>query len=105
MQGIKVTIVRYVSDNPQPGIVECQLEDAHGRRWSIVEKTAVVSVKDLDAQTTYPQQGFVACAIVGRSFDSAGREVVRIDAGLPWGVESVEGVTQFDVLPESLVEW
>jgi len=60
MLGIKVTIVRYISDEPQPGIVECQLEDAHGRRWSFVEKTAIVSAEHLDAQTTYPQRGVVA---------------------------------------------
>jgi len=105
MLGIKITIVRYISDEPQPGIVECQLEDANGRRSSIVEKTAVVGGRgDLNAQATYPQQGFVACEIVGRSLDSAGRELIRIDTGRHWGVESIEGVTQFDVLPESLVE-
>lgn len=100
MQGVKVTIVQYISDDPQPGIVECQLEDAHGRKWSIVEKTAIVSAENLDDKTTYPRQGVVDCAIVGRSLDSAGREVARINT-----LESIEGVSQFDVLPESLVEW
>ena len=28
MFGIRVAIVRYISDEPQPGIVECKLEDA-----------------------------------------------------------------------------
>jgi hypothetical protein len=28
MFGVRVTIVRYISDEPQPGIVECKLEDA-----------------------------------------------------------------------------
>jgi len=31
MLGVKVTILRYISDDPQPGVVECELEDAHGR--------------------------------------------------------------------------
>jgi len=57
MLGVKVTIMRYISDEPQPGIVECHLEDAYGRRWSIVEKTAIVSAGQLDAQTAYPQMG------------------------------------------------
>ncbi len=104
MPGIKVTIVRYIRDDPQPGIVECQLEDAHGRRWSFVEKTAIVSAEHLDAETTYPQRGVIAGEIVRRSLDAAGREVIRIDTKRPWHVESIEGVTQFDVLPESLVE-
>ena len=100
MLGIKVIIVRYISDEPQPGIVECQLEDAYGRRWSFVEKTAIVSAEDLDARTPYPQPGMVDCEIVQRSRDAAGREVIRINTG----IETTEGVTQFDVLPESLVE-
>ena len=70
------------------------------RRWSFVEKTAIVSAGDLDAQTTYPQPGMVDCEIVQRSRDAAGREVIRINTG----IETTEGVTQFDVLPESLVE-
>jgi hypothetical protein len=86
MLGIKVTIVRYISDEPQPGIVECQLEDAHGRRWSFVEKTAIVSAEHLDAQTTYPQRGVVAGEIVRRTLDAAGREVIRIDIERPWHV-------------------
>jgi hypothetical protein len=104
MLGVKVTIMRYISDEPQPGIVECHLEDAYGRRWSIVEKTAIVSAGQLDAQTAYPQMGVIAGEVVGRSLDAAGREVIRIDIERPWHVESVEGMTQFEVLPESLVE-
>jgi hypothetical protein len=99
MTGLKVTIVRYVSDDPQPGIVECQFQDAYGRRWSVIEKTYVVSGEELDANSVYPQRGVTACKIVERFSDAAGREVIRINT-----VESVEGVTQFDVLPESLVE-
>jgi len=99
MTGMKVSIVRYISDDPQPGIVECQFEDAYGRRWSFVEKTLVVSPEQLDEHTVYPQPGVTACNIVQQFADATGREVIRINT-----VESLEGVTQFDVLPESLVE-
>ena len=96
---MKVSIVRYISDDPQPGVVECQFQDAYGRRWSFIEKTLVVSVEQLDAHSVYPQQGSTACRIVQRFPDASGREVIRIDC-----VESVEGVTQFDILSESVVE-
>lgn len=101
MTDLKVSIVRYISDDPQPGIVECQFQDAYGRRWSFIEKTLVVSVSEeqLDAHSVYPQRGATACKIVQRFLDAAGREVVRINS-----VESVEGVTEFDLWPESLVE-
>jgi len=104
MLGIRVTIVRYISDEPQPGIVECKLEDAHGRQWLFVEKTAIVSAKHLDANTSYPQRGVIAAEIVGRNVDATGRETVRVDTERPWHVESVDGITQFEVLAESLVE-
>jgi len=99
MTGMKVSIVRYISDDPQPGIVECQFQDAYGRRWSFIEKTLVVSMEQLDAHSVYPQRGVTACKIVQRFPDATGREVIRVNT-----VESVEGVTQFDVLPGSLVE-
>ena len=99
MTGIKVSIVRYISDDPQPGIVECQFQDAYGRRWSFVEKTLVVSLEQLDAHSIFPQPGVTDCKIVQRFPDAAGRDVIRVNT-----VESVEGVTQFDILPELLVE-
>jgi hypothetical protein len=104
MLGIRVTIVRYISDEPRPGIVECKLEDAYDRQWSFVEKTAIVSAEHLDADTSYPQRGVIAAQMVGRSVDATGRETIRVDTERPWHVESVDGVTQFEVLAESLVE-
>jgi hypothetical protein len=99
MTELKVSIVRYISDDPQPGIVECQFQDAYGRRWSFIEKTLVVSVEQIDDHSVYPQPGTTACEVVQRFRDAGGRELIRVN-----NVESVEGVTQFDVLPESLVE-
>ncbi|HTW59404.1 MAG TPA: hypothetical protein VMD99_14830 [Terriglobales bacterium] len=99
MAGLKVSIVRYISDDPQPGIVECRFQDAYGRQWSFLEKTLVVSVEQLDDRSVYPQTGVTPCRIVQRFPDATGREVIRIN-----NVESVEGITQFDVLPESIVE-
>jgi len=90
MIGVRVSISRYVSDEPQPGIVECDFSDAHGRHWRFVEKTAIVSTEYLDAHTSYPQPGVIACEIVSRSRDAVGREIVRIDTERPWGVESLD---------------
>ena len=57
MLGIKIVITRWVSDD-QPGFVECQLEDVHGRRWLFVEKTAVVVSEYPDARSAYtPERG------------------------------------------------
>jgi hypothetical protein len=99
---LRVSITRYVSDDPQPGLVECELIDRHGRRWSFVEKTAVVSDEVLGPETTYPRPGVIAGEVIGRFRDAQGREVVRVDTGRPWGVVTLDGVSQFEVFAEDL---
>lgn len=99
MLGVAVKIVRYADDS-QPGWVECHLIDVHGRPWSFIEKVPVVTTKTLDAATIFPQSGIIACEVIGQATG-----VARIDTARPWGVESVEGQTQFEVPEGALVEW
>ena len=105
MIGVRVSVTRYIADEPIPGVVECELLDANGRRWNFVQKTAHVSAEIIDAESRYPRPGAIACEIVGRSQDSTGRETVLIDTECPWCVESVDGAVRFEVLPTALVEW
>jgi hypothetical protein len=104
MLAIPVTITCYLSDEPQPGVVACELVDVHGRLWRFVEKTAIVSSDHLDGESAYPQPGVIAGVVVSRSRNAKGREVCLFDTRHPWDVESVDGVTQFEVLAETLVE-
>jgi len=103
--GVSVVITGYLGDEPQPGIVACELTDAHGRLWEFVEKSAIVSAQRLDAQSTYPRTGLIACEIVSRHQDGSGGEIIRVDTEQPWSVASIDGTTRFDVLPASLREW
>jgi len=103
MPNVRVVILRYLGDDPQPGIVECALFDCRGRRWLFVEKTAVVSAENLNGETSYPQPGAIACEIIERRVDAAGREIVRISTEKPWHIESVDGVTEFEMLPDSVM--
>jgi hypothetical protein len=104
MIGVRVSITRYVGDEPQPGIVEFEFLDAYGRRWVFVDKTAISS-DYLDARTSYPQPGVIACEIAGRKTDASGREIIMIDTERPWCVEAVDGSMRFEVVRDSLVEW
>lgn len=90
--------MRYVDDS-QPGWVECRLTDANGRGWTFVEKVPVVTDADLDGESAYPRLGLIACDIITRD-----DRVVRVDTTRPWGIESVDGQTQFDVPPHLIVE-
>jgi hypothetical protein len=70
----------------------------------IHRKTAIVSTANLDDRTNYPQAGIIACEVVRRSRESAGREIVRINTERPWHVESIDGSTEFDVVADSLID-
>lgn len=105
MIGVRVAIRRYISDEPQPGMVECEFTDVHGRRWLFVEKTAIVGSEDLHAQLDYPRPGVIGCEIVGQRIDAAEQKIMLVETERPWGVESVEGSTRFEVFASSLVEW
>ena len=100
---IGVTIVRWVSDEPQPGLVECQLTDRHGHIWRFVEKTAVLSARPLGAESEYPRPGVIACQVISRGCDETGRETAEIDTEPYWGVQSVDSATRFDVFFDQLV--
>ena|SRR5215475_6290587 len=104
MTGISVQITKYISDDPQPGIVECQLVDVYGNEWVFQEKTAIVSLGALDADTDYPQPGFIACEIIKQWQDVDGREIVSVNTEKPWGVETLDGVSRFDVLRLQVIE-
>ena len=103
MLAVRVTIFRY-ADAAQPGWVECRLVDALGYEHVFVEKVPVVTTAHLDAASSFPEEGFIACIDVGRNERDDGRQFVRIDTQTPWGIESTAGKCQFDVLSEQLCE-
>jgi len=98
MWNVQVTIRRWTSDD-LPGWVECELEDASGRRHFFEEKTPVVSDRTLSADLL-PCAGYIACTVVG---DADGRGAVEIDTRDPWGIASVEGESRFTVPRGSLI--
>src|SRR5262249_46451680 len=104
MIGIIVQITKYISDDPQPGVVECQLFDAYGNEWIFLEKTAIVSSLDLTVDTDYPQPGVIDCEIVKEFQDVNGREIVSVNTERPWGIETLTGDSRFDVLRSQIME-
>jgi hypothetical protein len=70
-----------------------------------VEKVPVVTKAHLDAASTYPQSGVIACVVLGSSEGDDGRQLVHIDMQTPWDVQSLVGRSRFDVFPEQLVEF
>jgi len=102
--GIKVTIDRFTQEW-QPGWVECSFPDAAGKAHVFEEKVPIVTDENLDARSEYPRAGIIGCQVVGTRVGPDGREVVIVDTGQPWGIESKTGETRFEVLPEQVIEF
>lgn len=98
---VRMQITRWVSDEPQPGIIECELVDAHGRAWRFTEKDIVTSEHNY-GRTSYPRPCEIPCEVVGRASGADGREIVRIVFDGWFGYED-EARNVFEVYAEQLV--
>lgn len=91
MKALVVQIVA-VMDDWQPGWVKCIFTDIYGKEWSIVEKAPVVTIDDIDANSTYPIELAIQCEILSQSIN-----VVTINLENPWGISAEDGTAIFEV--------
>jgi len=64
MPHFRVQIVRFVDEEPQPGIVEAQFRDAQGEVHSIIDKVPAFTSAYLWSDSNYPQPGFIECRVL-----------------------------------------
>ena len=102
MKAFKIKIIRFIS-NDVPGFVECKFSDAWKKEHTIQEKVPVVTQNDLDEDSNYPQDGFVACELVKDWIDQAGRKIFTVTTERPWAIETVGGMTEFDITEDQLI--
>lgn len=103
MIALKIKITKFISDD-QPGFVECSFFDALNKEHIVQDKVPIVTEKFLDANSEYPQDGIIACEIVNEWQDTSGRKILKVNTSKPWDVDTINGLTEFDVLEEQLVE-
>ncbi len=103
MIAIKIQITKFISDD-QPGFVECSFFDASNKEHVVQDKVPIVTEKFLDANSEYPQDGVIACEIVNEWKDTNGRKIFKVNTSTPWGVDTINGLTEFEVFEEQLVE-
>jgi hypothetical protein len=77
MPDLRVQIVRFVDEEPQPGIVETQFRDAQGEVHSIIDKVPLFTSADLWSDSDYPQPGFIECRVL-EQIPSATGNLARI---------------------------
>lgn len=104
MKAIKIKITRFIDDY-QPGIVECKFNDAWNKEHIFQEKVPVVTEIDLDANSKYPQDAIIACEVLKSWKDEDGRIIFTVSTEKPWAVETIDGLTEFDVVAEQLIEF
>ncbi len=103
MKAIIISITSFIDDH-QPGFVECIFYDAFGKEHIVVDKVPIVTDKYLDANSEYPQDGVIACEIVKKWEDANGKTVFTVSIAKPWGVATIEGLTEFKLFEEQLTD-
>ncbi|WP_171075354.1 hypothetical protein [Nonomuraea basaltis] len=105
MVTLRCQVVRWVSDEPQPGWVEARFTDAHGRRWTFFDKPPIFENEaELTPEASYPQEAGLACVVTGTQIWTDGREILSISTRTPWSIESEEGQTEFHVSRDQLID-
>jgi len=96
---LRCEIVRWISDDPQPGWVEARFTDARGRTWSVVDKSAIFTAEPIGAHSEYPRDGIIRCELVDRPPAWLGAGVVRV---LTIDCNAAGGLREFDVFRNDL---
>jgi hypothetical protein len=105
VRGVRCEVVRWVSDEPQPGWVEARLVDASGRQWTFFDKPPLFDAgDDLTPDTDYPVEAVMACTVVDVGVGADGQQLVTISTSSPWRLESQEGRDEFQVTQDQLVD-
>ena len=103
MKAIRIKITSFISDD-QPGFVECKFNDAWNKEQTVQDKVPIVTEKDLDANSEYPQDGVIACEIIKQWVDKDERKIFTVTTEKPWAVDTIDGLTEFDILEEQLTD-
>ncbi|MFJ4321164.1 hypothetical protein ACIP46_38700 [Streptomyces lavendulae] len=102
---LRCEAVRWVDDEPQPGLVEVRFTDAHQQQWAFIDKWPVFTASDdLAPGSHYPVEAGILCDVLntGNTADTADTaDTVRVSVA-PWGLESLEGRVEFEVRADQL---
>jgi hypothetical protein len=97
--------VRFVDEEPQPGIVEAQFRDAQGQTHSIIDKIPMFATDaDLWSDSEYPQSGAMACRVLERIPGPPGASLAHITIAEPYDVETIDGRSEFMVNEADLLD-
>jgi hypothetical protein len=96
---LRCEAVRWVDDEPQPGLVEVRFADAHQQQWAFVDKWPVFTGDDLTPDSDYPLEVGILCDILTTD-NTADTVTISVT---PWGLESLDGRVEFEVRADQLI--
>jgi hypothetical protein len=102
MKAIKIEILRKISDD-FPGFVECRFFDASGKEHRFQEKIPVVT-ETYNENGDEPQYGMITCEVNKEWKDANNRIVCNVSTEKPWGIETTEGLDEFDIFTDQLID-
>jgi hypothetical protein len=78
--GIRATALRWISNEPQPGLIEVEFFDAAGHRWLVHDQPPVFAEPPggFLPTSSYPLPTLIACNVLSRQVSSEGRELVTV---------------------------
>jgi hypothetical protein len=83
---VRCEAIRWVADEPQPGLVEVVLTDAAGEVWSLIDKAPIFDADGvLRSEANFPIAVLIACNLIEKRTDRSGLQTAVIDL-LPWAV-------------------
>ncbi|MFE7413067.1 hypothetical protein [Streptomyces laurentii] len=98
---LRCEAVRWVDDEPQPGLVEVRFTDAHQRQRAFIDKWPVFTGDDLTPDSRYPVEVGILCDILTADGTTDPLDTVTVSVA-PWGIESLEGLVEFEVRADQL---
>ena len=99
---VEARATRWVSDEPFPGLVELELIDANGRTWTFIDKAPIFNAAGhLTPDARYPLDIKLACTVIAEPSPGEHSHLL-ISTAEPWGVESVDGESEFLVHHDQL---
>jgi hypothetical protein len=90
------TALRWVSDEPQPGLIEVAINGVNGIEHRIIEKNLVIAPFDIWADAPFPVDFDIEAEA-----EPLNDSMVRVT--LPWFMETTEGETQL-LLSKAAIE-
>jgi len=101
---MKIKILRITDYSFYPGYVECIVTDVWGNNHVFNEKIPVVTSKNIDEKSEFPQDGYIRCELLSLWTDDDGNKIITVSTENPDHVETLDEINVFDLLPCQLVD-